>query len=167
MEKSIKAFPAKTEGVGGQELAPKVLADGTKQFDLTAKIVKWEVEPGKIVDAMDLQRHRPRPDASGSTPATRCKVVLKNELPESTVIHFHGLDDAQRAWTACPTSPSPRSSRARPSPTSSPPRRRRRSACTTPTTTPSTQVPNGLAGAFLIGHLPVPAGVDRRPGADR
>jgi uncharacterized cupredoxin-like copper-binding protein len=43
------AFPAKTEGLGGQDLAPKILSDGTKEFDLTADIVQWEVEPGKKV----------------------------------------------------------------------------------------------------------------------
>ena len=31
--------------------APTVLPDGTKEFDLTAKIVDWEVEPGKTVKA--------------------------------------------------------------------------------------------------------------------
>src|SRR5205807_8988046 len=47
MARSIKAFPAKTAGVGAQVLAPTVLADGTKQFELTSKVVQWEVEPGK------------------------------------------------------------------------------------------------------------------------
>jgi plastocyanin len=46
MATSTKAFPAKTNGLGGQPLAPKVLADGTEQFDLTAQVVKWEVSPG-------------------------------------------------------------------------------------------------------------------------
>ncbi|HWI04712.1 MAG TPA: plastocyanin/azurin family copper-binding protein, partial [Acidimicrobiales bacterium] len=49
MERSIKAFPAKTQGLGGQDLAPRVLADGTKVFELTSSVVKWEVEPGKFV----------------------------------------------------------------------------------------------------------------------
>src|ERR1019366_876563 len=43
MAKSTKAFPAKTQGLGGQPLAPTVLADGTKQFHLTAEILNWEV----------------------------------------------------------------------------------------------------------------------------
>ena len=34
IEKSIRAFPAKTQGVGAQDLAPCNLADGTKQFEL-------------------------------------------------------------------------------------------------------------------------------------
>jgi plastocyanin len=34
------AFPAKTKGTGAQELAPKMLADGTKEFTLTASVFK-------------------------------------------------------------------------------------------------------------------------------
>ena len=47
MEAVAKAFPAKTAGHGGDPLAPEVLPDGTKEFDLTAEIVDWEVEPGQ------------------------------------------------------------------------------------------------------------------------
>ena len=49
MKARTTAFPAETEGVGAQELAPTVLADGTKQFELTASEIDWEVEPGKVV----------------------------------------------------------------------------------------------------------------------
>src|SRR5436190_14445159 len=38
MAQRTKAFPATTAGTGAQALAPKVLADGTKQFDITTKI---------------------------------------------------------------------------------------------------------------------------------
>jgi uncharacterized cupredoxin-like copper-binding protein len=51
MAARTKAFPAPTAGLGGQLLPPTVLADGTKEFDLTTKIVDWEIEPGKIVKA--------------------------------------------------------------------------------------------------------------------
>ena len=44
-------FPAKTAGHGGDPLEPTILADGTKEFDLTAEIVDWEVAPGKLVKA--------------------------------------------------------------------------------------------------------------------
>src|SRR5262245_29370527 len=36
---------ANTKGVGAQLLAPTVLPDGTKEFDLTAKVTTWEVSP--------------------------------------------------------------------------------------------------------------------------
>ncbi len=61
VEKSIKAFPAKTAGVGGQDLAPRVLADGTRQFELTSSVVKWEVEPGRFVDAWTYNGAVPGP----------------------------------------------------------------------------------------------------------
>ncbi len=72
MEKSITAFPAKTQGVGGQELAPTVLADGTKQFELTTSIVRWEVEPGRFVDAWTYNGTVPGPTLRADQ-ATRCR----------------------------------------------------------------------------------------------
>jgi hypothetical protein len=47
MAESVAAYPAETEGVGGEVLEPTILPDGTKQFDLTAEVVDWEVEPGR------------------------------------------------------------------------------------------------------------------------
>jgi len=90
MERSIKAFPAKTQGLGAQDLAPKVLADGTKQFDLTASVVKWEVEPGRLVDAWTYNGTVPGPTLRADH-GDKVQVVLRNQLPESTAIHFHGL----------------------------------------------------------------------------
>jgi FtsP/CotA-like multicopper oxidase with cupredoxin domain len=91
MAKSTKAFPAKTAGLGAQPLAPTVLADGTKQFVLTAQIVKWEVSPGKLVDAWTYNGTVPGPTIHVNI-GDKVNVVLHNKLPESTVIHFHGLE---------------------------------------------------------------------------
>src|SRR5688572_20444685 len=49
-EAGIKAFPAKTAGKGNQLLAPRIEGN-VKIFDLTAKVIKWEVEPGRMVEA--------------------------------------------------------------------------------------------------------------------
>jgi FtsP/CotA-like multicopper oxidase with cupredoxin domain/plastocyanin len=83
-------FPAKTAGVGAQELAPKVLADGTKTYDLTASVFPWEVEPGKVVQAWGYNEQVPGPTIR-LREGDRVRITLHNELPESTVIHFHGL----------------------------------------------------------------------------
>jgi manganese oxidase len=80
-----------TKGVGNQLLAPKVLADGTKEFDLTAKIVDWEVSPGKTVKAWTYNGEVPGPWIKVNV-GDKVKVVLTNDLPESTAIHFHGLE---------------------------------------------------------------------------
>ena len=83
-------FPAKTEGKGGTLLEPTVLADGTKQYDITAEIVDWEVEPGKLVKAWTYNGVVPAPEIRVNV-GDKVKVILTNNLPESTDIHFHGI----------------------------------------------------------------------------
>jgi FtsP/CotA-like multicopper oxidase with cupredoxin domain len=88
-EAMVKIFPAPTKGRGNQPLAPK-LDGATKVFELTASKIKWEVEPGKIVDAYAYNEQVPGPEIR-VTEGDHVKVILHNELPESTAIHFHGL----------------------------------------------------------------------------
>jgi len=83
-------FPAKTEGHGGDPLAPKVLADGTKEFDLTAEVVQWEVSPGKKVEAWTYNGVVPAPEIHVNV-GDKVRIVLKNDLPESTSLHLHGI----------------------------------------------------------------------------
>src|SRR3989338_361771 len=85
-----KAFPAKTEVMGGQIIEPTII-DGVKVFELTAKQIKWEVSPGKFVDSYAYNGQVPGPEIRVKQ-GDKVKVVLKNELPESTSIHFHGVD---------------------------------------------------------------------------
>ncbi len=89
-EKGIKAFPAKTEGKGNQLMQPR-LDNGVKVYELTASEVQWEVEPGRRVTAWAYNGQVPGPQIRVRE-GDRVRVVLKNELPESTVIHFHGLE---------------------------------------------------------------------------
>jgi FtsP/CotA-like multicopper oxidase with cupredoxin domain len=157
MAVSIKAFPAKTAGLGAQTLAPTILADGTKQFELTAKIVKWEVEPGRFVDAWTYNGTVPGPTIHVDE-GDKVSVVLHNELPESTAIHFHGII-TPNAMDGVPEITQPP---VKPGETFT--------YTFIAQSTPAVgmyhshqdavkQVPNGLAGAFLIGEEPVPAGV--------
>jgi FtsP/CotA-like multicopper oxidase with cupredoxin domain len=90
MAERAESFPAKTEGEGGQLIEPKILADGTKQFTLTASEVDWEVEPGKVVKAMAYNGMVPGPTLQAEV-GDKVEVELKNELPQSTVIHWHGV----------------------------------------------------------------------------
>ena len=87
-EAGIKAFPAKTAGLGGQRLAPRMEGD-FKVFDLVAKRVQWEVEPGKLFEAWAYNGVVPGPELR-VTEGDKVRVVIKNELAESTAIHFHG-----------------------------------------------------------------------------
>jgi len=79
-----------SQGLGNQPLDPKILADGTKRFDLTAKIVDWEVEPGKFVKAWTYNGQVPGPVMRANV-GDKLKIVLKNDLPQSTSLHLHGI----------------------------------------------------------------------------
>jgi FtsP/CotA-like multicopper oxidase with cupredoxin domain/plastocyanin len=107
---TAKGLP--TEGTGNQPMTPKVVtgpAQDTKnsgdvgsqtwkQFDLTTKIIDWEVEPGKMVKAW-AYCDNDKGDEGCQVPGPLIKVntgdwvrvTLKNELPASTDIHFHGI----------------------------------------------------------------------------
>jgi uncharacterized cupredoxin-like copper-binding protein len=157
MKASLAAFPQATKGVGAQPLAPTVLADGTKQFELTTKVVDWEVSKGKTVKAWTFNGTVPGPTIRVN-PGDKVKVVVKNELPESTGIHFHGLvtPNAQDGVTYLTQDPIKVGATYTYEFT----------AQSTPTVgmyhshhDAVKQVPNGMAGAIIIGEEPVPAGV--------
>ena len=90
MEAVAKQFPAKTAGAGNEELAPTIAADGAKVFNLDAKIIDWEVEPGKVVKGWSYNGQIPGPVLRASV-GDKVRIVLKNDLPESTSMHLHGI----------------------------------------------------------------------------
>jgi FtsP/CotA-like multicopper oxidase with cupredoxin domain len=156
MAARTKSFPAKTKGLGGQLLEPKVLPDGIKQFNLTAALTQWEVEAGKFVEAMTYNGTVPGPTIKVNV-GDRVRVVLTNNLPTSTSIHFHGVR-APNSQDGVPD-------------ITQPPVKPGATFTYEFTTTERAvgmyhshqdaqiQVPGGLAGAFLIGDLPLPKGV--------
>ncbi len=89
-EAGVKAFPAKTAGQGNQVLAPR-LEKGVKVFEVTAKKIRWETAPGTTVDAWAYNEQIPGPQIHVRE-GDRVRIILHNELPESTAIHFHGLE---------------------------------------------------------------------------
>ena len=86
---SIRAFPAQTEGVGNILLEPTIDGD-VKVFELTAAITPWEVEPGRVVDAWTYNGIVPGPMIKLDV-GDRVRVVLQNDLPMGTDIHWHGV----------------------------------------------------------------------------
>ena len=89
-EAGIKAFPAKTQGKGNQLMQPR-MENGVKVYELTAAAMKWETEPGKMVDAFAYNGQVPGPQIRVKE-GDRVRVVLRNDLEQSTVIHFHGVE---------------------------------------------------------------------------
>jgi FtsP/CotA-like multicopper oxidase with cupredoxin domain len=89
-EKVMQAFPAPTSGKGNQVITPRI-EKGVKIYELTAREIDWETEPGKKVKAWAYNDQVPGPQIRARE-GERVRIVLKNELPESTSIHFHGLE---------------------------------------------------------------------------
>ena len=90
MEDVALKYPAKTIGTGNNELAYTMSDDGYKVFSLVAKVIPWEVEPGKIVDGWSYNGMIPGPIMHANV-GDKIRIVLKNELPESTSLHLHGV----------------------------------------------------------------------------
>ncbi len=90
MEEVALKFPAKTFGTGNSELAPILSDDGYKVFNITASIIDWEVEPGKIVDGWAYNGQIPGPIMRANV-GDKVRIILKNDLPESTSLHMHGV----------------------------------------------------------------------------
>ncbi len=90
-EAGIKAFVAgvKTQGTGNQPLQPK-LENGVKVFELTCKRTPFEVAPGQVVEAWSYNDQVPGPEIR-VVEGDSVRVVVKNELAESTAVHFHGV----------------------------------------------------------------------------
>ena len=87
---SMLAFPTETEGKGNQLLEPTILDDGTKQFELTAAVTPWEVSPGEFVDAWTYNGMVPGPRIKVDV-GDKVQVILHNETPLGTDIHWHGV----------------------------------------------------------------------------
>jgi FtsP/CotA-like multicopper oxidase with cupredoxin domain len=155
MNDTVAAYPAKTEGVGNQLLEPTVRAGGVKEFELTAEVTPWEVEPGTTVDAWTYNGTVPGPQIRVDT-GDRVRIVLHNELPMGTDLHLHGINVANGMDGVAPI--------------------------TQPLVEPGEsftyefvadepavamyhahhhgqlQVPNGLLGTILVGDVALPAG---------
>lgn len=89
-EAGVKAFPAETGKHGMQPLEYRIV-NGAKQFELVCQNIQWEVEPGKFVEAMAYNGQVPGPTIR-VTEGDLVRVIVRNEMDESTAIHWHGQD---------------------------------------------------------------------------
>ncbi len=84
----LKEYPAKTKGSGNEVMNP-VNDNGVKVYNLTADEIDWEVEPGVVRKGMAYNGQIPGPQIRVRV-GDRVRVNLKNDLEESTAMHFHG-----------------------------------------------------------------------------
>ena len=153
---SFAKFPAKTKGLGNQRLEPVILPDGTKQFELTAEIADWEVEPGRTVKAWTYNGTVPAPMIKVDV-GDRVKVIVHNDLPVDQDVHWHGLETPFAMDGVAPITQEPIAPGAdftyeftldRPY-----------MAMYHPHLHGQMAVPNGMFGVFLVGDTPIAKGV--------
>ncbi len=88
-EAGVKAFPAPTEGLGGQPM-PFTMDGDVKVYEITCQVVQWEFLPGQRVEAWTYNGVCPGPEIR-VTEGDKVRLHVTNQLPQSTAIHWHGL----------------------------------------------------------------------------
>lgn len=97
MDVHVSTAPAPTgrgddASLGLTDLRPTTVdPDGTKVFDLNASVVRWEITKNKTVNAWAYNGTVPGP-VFRVRAGDKIKVRFTNNLPEPTIIHWHGLD---------------------------------------------------------------------------
>ena len=81
------SFPIDTRG--DREL-PFTMDAGVKVFQLTASVIRWSILPGVAVDAYAYNNQIPGPRIH-IRQGDRVRIRVRNELPEGTTVHWHGL----------------------------------------------------------------------------
>jgi FtsP/CotA-like multicopper oxidase with cupredoxin domain len=84
-----EALAAGPEARGGKLLEP-MERDGVKEFELTTGIVRWHILPEVEIGAYAYNGQVPGPMIRVQ-PNDRVRVRVRNDLPEATTVHWHGL----------------------------------------------------------------------------
>jgi FtsP/CotA-like multicopper oxidase with cupredoxin domain len=91
-EAGVKAFldnAGKDPNFWPQQLQPKMDGD-VKVFDLVCQDIQWETMPGTTYPAMAYNGIVPGPEIR-VTEGDKLRLNFKNELKQSTAVHFHGV----------------------------------------------------------------------------
>lgn len=83
------AYTAPVYAQGDQILEPK-LENGVKVFNLDVSLIQWNILPGTQVAAYAFNRQVPGPRIQ-VTEGDRIRMIVKNNLPEPTTVHWHGM----------------------------------------------------------------------------
>lgn len=86
--KQVK-YTAPASARGDRTLAPRVV-NGVKVFDFETSVIDWSILPNVRVAAYAVNRQVPGPRLA-LTQGDRVRINVKNNLPEATTIHWHGL----------------------------------------------------------------------------
>ena len=83
------AYRAPASAKGDQPLDPRI-ENGVKVFDLEASVIRWNILGNVTVEAYAYNRQLPGPRLA-LTQGDRVRINFRNNLPESTTVHWHGL----------------------------------------------------------------------------
>jgi FtsP/CotA-like multicopper oxidase with cupredoxin domain len=83
------SYSAPTSARGDQPLVPRVV-DRVKVFELETSVIRWNILSDQRVDAYAFNRQVPGPRIE-LTQGDRVRIHVRNDLPESTTVHWHGL----------------------------------------------------------------------------
>jgi FtsP/CotA-like multicopper oxidase with cupredoxin domain len=82
-------YEAPADAVGDQVLQPR-LQDGVKVYELAASVINWNILSDQQVGAYAFNRQVPGPRIE-LTEGDQVRFEVRNDLPESTTVHWHGL----------------------------------------------------------------------------
>ena len=85
----VRTTPVVTTDVGD---LPYEMDGDVKVFRLTAHVLRQQVAPQKTIDVWGYNGSAPGPTIQ-VTQGDQVRVIFKNELPESTSMHWHGFED--------------------------------------------------------------------------
>lgn len=83
------SYRAPADARGLRPLRPTI-DRGTKVYELTASVIQWRILDDEPVAAYAYNRQVPGP-LIRVTQGDRMRVVVRNDLPEPTTVHWHGL----------------------------------------------------------------------------
>lgn len=92
-EQGVKDFVAnlsKNNEIFWAPRMPYTMDGDTKVFQVTCQRTQWEISVGKFVDAFTYNGIVPGPEIR-VTEGDKCRFIVKNDLPESTSVHWHGV----------------------------------------------------------------------------
>lgn len=83
------SYTAPANAKGDNELQSRI-ENGVKVFDLTTSVIKWNILPYEQVMGYAFNQQIPGPRIR-LTEGDRVRIIVTNDLPESTTVHWHGL----------------------------------------------------------------------------
>ena len=86
----VSDAPAPEPDARGGELLEPTLRDGVKEFALSTGVVRWSILPDVEVGAYAYNGQVPGP-LIRVEPHDRIRLRVRNDLPEATTVHWHGL----------------------------------------------------------------------------